>query len=146
MSIKIRQSVEADFPRLLELFKEFATFEGHPEMVSNSVELMHLEKDLLHAFVAETSADGIVGYVTYFYSYPTWKGKSMYMDDLYVVPGFRGKGLGSLLTQTLIDFAKSSGCKKLHWQVSDWNQSAIGFYESLGAKIDRNKYNCDLLF
>lgn len=145
-SIRIREAVEADFPRILELFNEFAHFEGHPEMLTNSVEQMKLEKEFFHAFVAETSDRTIVGYASWFYSYPTWIGKSLYMDDLYVAPGFRGAGLGSKLTRALIDFAKSTGCKKMHWQVSDWNEPAIRFYESLGAKIDRNKYNCDLRF
>lgn len=146
MNIKIRQVIEADYPRILELFNEFASFEKHPEMVTNSVRLMMHEKEYFNCFVAETGEKIIVGYATYFFSYPTWIGKSLYMDDLYVVPEYRGKGLGLKLTQTLIDFAEEAGCKKMHWQVSDWNHPAISFYESLGAKIDRNKYNCDLYF
>lgn len=146
MNIKIRQANEADYPRILELFKEFATFEKHPEMVTNSVELMMQEKEFFNCFVAVTGEKIIVGYATYFFSYPTWIGRSLYMDDLYVIPEYRSKGLGLKLTQTLIDFAEETGCKKMHWQVSDWNHSAISFYESLGAKIDRNKYNCDLHF
>ena len=144
MDIKIRPAKEADFTKTIELFKEFATFEKHPEMVTNSVELMIREKEYFHAFIAETEEKEIIGYATYFFSYPTWVGKSLYMDDLYVIPEYRGKGLGSKLTQTLIDFAQASNCKKMHWQVSDWNHPAIGFYESLGATIDRNKFNCDL--
>lgn len=146
MNINIRPVQESDYPRILELFKEFATFENHPEMVTNSVELMMREREYFNCFVAETDEREIVGYATYFFSYPTWIGKSLYMDDLYVVPAYRGKGLGIKLTETLIEFAKSSGCKKMHWQVSDWNEPAIRFYESLGASIDRNKYNCDLRF
>lgn len=146
MKIAIRPVEEKDFPFMIKLFKEFATFEKHPELVTNTVEQMLHEKELFHAFVAETNDKKIIGYVTYFFSYPTWIGKSLYMDDLYVVPEFRNQGLGLKLTQKLIDFAKASNCKKIHWQVSDWNQAAIGFYESLGAKIDRNKFNCDLRF
>ena len=144
MDINIRPVEETDFPRIIELFKEFATFEKHPELVSNSLELMLEEKEHFHAFVAETEKGEIVGYATWFLSYPTWIGKSLYMDDLYVVPAYRKKGLGQKLTQTLIDFAKASNCKKMHWQVSDWNVPAIGFYENIGAQIDRNKFNCDL--
>jgi GNAT superfamily N-acetyltransferase len=146
MNTRIRPVEEDDFPRILELFKEFAAFEGHPEMVSNTLELMSSEKEYFHAFIAETSEKKMIGYATYFFSYPTWVGKSLYMDDLYVVPAYRGKGVGSMLIQTLIDFAQNSGCKKMHWQVSDWNRRAVDFYESLGAEIDRNKYNCDLRF
>lgn len=144
MNIVIRPSEEKDFPQIIELFKEFATFEHHLEMVTNSVEQMLQEKEYFNAFVAITTKGKIVAYATYFFTYPTWIGKSLYMDDLYVIPDYRKQGLGQKLTQTLIDFAKETNCKKMHWQVSDWNHPAIGFYESLGAKIDRNKYNCDL--
>lgn len=145
-NITIRPAIESDFVRIIELFNEFAAFEGHAGQVTNTPELMLEEKEYFNGFVAENSNKLIVGYATYFFSYPTWAGKSLYMDDLYVIPEYRGQGLGSKLTQTLIDFARSTGCKKMHWQVSDWNQTAIAFYESLGAKIDRNKFNCDLRF
>ena len=144
MNITIRPVEENDFPRIIELIKEFATFEKHPEMVTNSVEQMFDEKEYFHAFVVENESKKLVGYATYFFSYPTWIGKSLYMDDLYIVPEYRKQGLGMKLIQTLIDFAKASSCKKMYWQVSNWNHPAISFYESLDAIIDRNKYNCDL--
>jgi GNAT superfamily N-acetyltransferase len=68
------------------------------------------------------------------------------MDDLYVKPAYRGKGIGKRLLNQVIDFAKQTGCHKLHWQVSSWNQPAIEFYQSLGATIDPVESNCDLVF
>lgn len=143
-SITIREAVAADYERILELFNEFSAFENHAGEVTNNVELMKSEADYFNALVAVNNAGIIVGYTIWFYSYPTWIGKSLYMEDLYVQPEYRGEGLGSMLIKALIKHAKSKGCKKMHWQVSDWNNTAIDFYESLGAKIDRNKYNCDL--
>jgi GNAT superfamily N-acetyltransferase len=66
------------------------------------------------------------------------------MDDLYVRPEYRGKGIGTHLVQKIISLAKASACHKLRWQVSNWNTTAIDFYKSLGASIDPVEQNCDL--
>jgi GNAT superfamily N-acetyltransferase len=144
-NIKIRAVKEEDFTFLIELFKEFAAFEKLPEKMVNSVDRMMLEKDFFHCFVAETNDKRIVGYVTYFFCYYTWIGKSLYMDDLYVKPDERGKGIGSLLINEVIGFAMKTKCHKLRWQVSNWNKPAINFYRSLGAEIDGTEQNCDLV-
>jgi len=70
----------------------------------------------------------------------------LYMDDLYVRPDFRGAGVGTKLINEVIAFAKAENCKKLRWQVSEWNQPAIDFYKSLGANVDAVESNCDLVF
>jgi GNAT superfamily N-acetyltransferase len=146
MEIQIRKAEQTDYKQIVDLFKEFATFEKHPEKMINSVEKMTREKEYFNCFVAETSDKQIVGYATYFFCYFTWSGKSLYMDDLYVKPDFRGNGLGSTLIKKVIDFAKESGCYKLHWQVSKWNNPAIEFYKSLGADIGHEQMNCNLVF
>ena len=112
----------------------------------NSVEKMLREKDLFHCFVAENAANEIVGYVTYFFGYYTWVGKSLYMDDLYVRPQYRGQGLGTRLIERVITLGKAAECYKLRWQVSAWNKPAIEFYRRLGAEIDGTEQNCDLIF
>jgi GNAT superfamily N-acetyltransferase len=145
MDVKIRSSEEADFILLLGLFKEFAAFEKQSDSVTNSVDRIIREKDFLNCFVAETSDKRIVGYATYFFTYYTWIGKCLYMDDLYVKPELRAKGIGKRLMNRVIEFAKSSNCHKLRWQVSNWNKPAVEFYNSLGAKIDDIERNCDLV-
>ncbi len=145
MEIKIRNIRESDFNQLLELFKEFAEFEKLPERMINTPERMAEEKDYLKGFVAETIDKKIVGYATCFFTYYTWIGKCLYMDDLYVKPEFRAKGIGKRLMNRVIDFARSSGCHKLRWQVSKWNSPAIEFYQKLGAEIDDIERNCDLI-
>ncbi len=145
MEITIRSSVESDFPQLIDLFKEFATFEKLPEKMINSVDRMIREKDFFNCFVAETSDQKIVGYVTWFFCYYTWIGKSLYMDDLYVKPEYRATGIGTRLIKKVIGFAKSSQCHKLRWQVSGWNTPAIDFYKKLGATTDHVEQNCDLI-
>ena len=146
MTVTIRKIDERDFLVLISLFKEFALFEKLPEKMTNSVEQMLREKEYLTGFVAVNDADEIVGYATYFFGYYTWIGKSLYMDDLYVRPDFRGAGVGTKLISEVIAFAKAENCKKLRWQVSDWYQPAIDFYKSLGANVDAVESNCDLVF
>jgi len=131
---------------LINFFKEFALFEKLPDKMINSVEQMLLEKEYLTGFVAVNSGNQIVGYVTYFFGYYTWIGKSLYMDDLYVQTDSRGLGVGTKLINEVIEFAKAENCKKLRWQVSEWNQPAIDFYKSLGANVDAVESNCDLVF
>ena len=144
--VRIRAVEETDFLQIVSLFKEFATFEKMPEQMTNSVERMSKEKNFFHCFVAETKDKKIIGYATYFFCYYTWIGKSLYMDDLYVKPEYRANGRGTKLINKVIQFAKDSECNKLRWQVSDWNKPAIDFYTHIGAKIDSNEHNCDLIF
>lgn len=145
MNIKIREAKEADFQQIVDLFKEFAEFEKLPDKMTNSEERMKKEQEYFNCYVAETDDLEIVGYVTYFFAYYTWSGKSLYMDDLYVKAGYRANRLGTRLITTVIELAKTSDCHKLRWQVSNWNKSAIDFYKSIGATIDRVEYNCDLI-
>jgi GNAT superfamily N-acetyltransferase len=145
MDIDIRSAEESDFSQILELFKEFAAFEKQPDAVTNSVDRMIKEKDHLSCFVAETNDKRIVGYATYFFTYYTWIGKCLYMDDLYVKPEYRGEGIGKRLMNRVIEFAKCSQCHKLRWQVSNWNNPAVEFYKSIGATIDDIERNCDLM-
>ena len=146
MTVTIRKIQESDYLVLISLFKEFALFEKLPEKMTNSVEQMLREKEYLTGFVAVNDEDEILGYATYFFGYYTWIGKSLYMDDLYVRPDFRGAGVGTKLIKEVIAFAKAENCKKLRWQVSEWNQPAIDFYKSLGANVDAVESNCDLVF
>ena len=142
--ITIRKGKEADFPNVIELIREFSEFQKMPEKMNNTVARMKSEKAYFHFFVAEANTSEVIGYATYFYAYFTWIGKSLYMDDLYVKPVYRGKGIGKRLMQSVFEVAKSENCKKLRWQVSEWNKPAIEFYKSMGAQVDDVELNCDL--
>lgn len=145
MKITIRQIKVDDYAELISLFTEFATFEKLPEKMTNSVDKMIAEQEYFNGFVALNDLGEIVGYVTFFYAYYTWIGKSLYMDDLYVNAKFRGHGIGTKLINEVIKCAKTTNCHKVRWQVSEWNKPAIDFYKSLGASIDNVESNCDLL-
>jgi len=145
MNITIREIKADDFTGLISLFTEFATFEKTPEKMTNTVDRMTVEQEFFNGFVALNDSEEIVGYVTHFFAYYTWIGKSLYMDDLYVKEEFRGHGVGTELINKVIEYAKTTNCQKVKWQVSEWNKPAIEFYKSLGASIDSVESNCDLL-
>jgi diamine N-acetyltransferase len=66
------------------------------------------------------------------------------LDDLYVTDAYRKQGIGKKLLEAIIDVAKKEQCKKVRWQVSNWNNNAINFYKKMGAAIDDVEINCDL--
>ncbi len=142
----IRKADENDFPQILEMIKELALFERAPDKVINSVEYMKQEKDLFGCLVVENDNSEIIAMALYFYAYFTWVGKSLYLDDLYVKPDYRGKGIGSLLLDEIYEIAKAENCKRLRWQVINWNTPAIKLYEKAGATIDNEWSNCDFDF
>jgi ribosomal protein S18 acetylase RimI-like enzyme len=143
MEITIRKANESDFEAILSLIKELATFEKAPEKVTNSVQQMQLEKDYFHCYVAENETKEIVGMALYFFAYYTWVGKSLYLDDLYVKESCRGQKIGSKLLVKIFEIAKEENCKRMRWQVLNWNTPAIEMYKKFGAEIQEEWHNCD---
>lgn len=143
MQSTIRKATEKDFPAILALIKELALFEKAPEKVTNTVEQMNREKDFFQCFVAVNSKNEIVGIALYFFAYYTWVGKSLYLDDLYITKTYRGNKIGSKLLENIFEVAKKENCKRVRWQVLDWNTPAIEMYKKCGADIDEEWYNCD---
>lgn len=142
MDISIRQATEDDFPSILALINELAVFEKAPEQVTNSVELMRKEKDFFHCFVAETSEKEVVGMALYYFVYYTWVGKSLYLDDIYVKENFRKQKIGTALLSKVFEIAREEDCKRVRWQVLNWNHPAIEMYRKCGAIIDTDWMNC----
>lgn len=145
--IKIRNATAADCARLLELIKELATYEKAPQEVTVSLE--HFTKSgfgenpVWWAFVAEE--DNIVqGFALYYIRYSTWKGQRMYLEDILVTEAMRGRGLGKLLFDKLIEEAKLKGFNGIVWQVLEWNEPAINFYKKYGAHFDAEWINCSM--
>jgi GNAT superfamily N-acetyltransferase len=135
--LRIRPISSADVPLIAQLIRELAEFEKAPE------EAVVTEEDLLRdgfcdhpkfrALVAEWE-DQPAGFALFFYNYSTWQGKhGLYLEDLFVRPAFRGRGIGKALLLHLAKRAVNEGCGRFQWQVLDWNSPAIKFYESLGA-------------
>jgi GNAT superfamily N-acetyltransferase len=145
--IIIRRAKREDCPRLLELVKELALYEKAPEQVT--VTLEHFEESgfgpnaVWWAFCAEEN--GVVqGFALYYIRYSTWKGQRMYLEDILVTEKARGKGLGKLLFDTLLEEAKQKGLGGIVWQVLEWNEPAINFYKKYKASFDPEWVNCSI--
>lgn len=142
-NIIIREANEKDFPAVLSLIKELATFEKAPDKVTNTIDQMKLEKNFFYCLVAETEEKEIVGMAICFFAYYTWVGKSLYVDDLIVKEKFRRQGIGTLLLRKIFEVARKENCKRVRWQVINWNKAAINLYKKAGAVIDNEWSNCD---
>ena len=142
MEITVRPATEDDFPAVLSLIKELAEFERATEKVTNSVEQMKQEQDLFRCFVAETGSGEIVGMALFFMAYYTWVGKSIYLDDIYVKRSLRQQKIGTALLNKVFEVAREEKCKRVRWQVLDWNEPAIAFYRKCGAEISDEWLNC----
>ena len=147
MNINIRRAVKEDCPRLLELIQELAVYEKAPDEVTVTLEHFEAsgfgEKPIWWAFVAEEN--GIVtGFALYYIRYSTWKGQRMYLEDILVTEKSRGKGLGKLLMDRLIEEAKEKRFNAIVWQVLEWNEPAINFYKKYNADFDPEWINCSI--
>lgn len=143
MNSIIQPIKESDFPELIELQKEFAIFQKTPEKFTNTLERMLTEKEFFNAFVVKEE-ETIVGFATYFYTYHSWSGKGMHLDDLYVKASHRSQNLGSQLMDKVIETAQQTGCHSLRWLVSEWNKPAIAYYKKLGTDVTHTEMNCEL--
>ncbi|MDI9320323.1 MAG: GNAT family N-acetyltransferase [Phycisphaerales bacterium] len=145
----IRRAQQEDCPAMLKLIRELALFEKAPEQVT--VSLSHFEesgfgeKPIWWAFVAEDHHK-IVGMALYYIRYSTWKGQRMYLEDIIITEAYRGKGLGSLMMERLFVEAKEKGFNGMIWQVLDWNESAIHFYQKYNPKFDAEWLNVSVDF
>ncbi|NBB22896.1 GNAT family N-acetyltransferase [Runella sp. CRIBMP] len=144
MSIVIRKGTPEDFPAIFRLIQEFAVFQKTPEKVTITLDQMLENKDLFQCLVVEIEDAQLIGFASFFLAYYSWSGKALYLDDLYVKKEFRGYQIGTQLLDRLIDYANAEQCKKVRWQVSNWNKEAIEFYKKMGAKVDDTEINCDL--
>jgi len=137
-SIKIRNAVENDSAQILTFIKGLASYEKAIDDVVAG------EKDIRESIFGLNSNvkalicsmdEKPIGFAVYFYNYSTWQGKKgLYLEDLYVLPEHRGIGAGTELLKHLAKIAVSQGCGRFEWSVLDWNEPAINFYDSIGAK------------
>jgi diamine N-acetyltransferase len=144
MNVTIRKAREQDFPAILSLIKEFSVFQKTPGKVTITLEQMIKEKDLFQCLIAETGDNEIAGFASYFFTYYSWTGKGLYLDDLYIKDAFRKQSIGKKLLDAVIRLAKDEQCKKVRWLVSGWNKNAIEFYKKMGAVVDDTDLICDL--
>jgi len=136
--LTIRPATPADVPLILGFIRELADYERDPQAaVATAADLLRDgfgPEPKFRVDIAEWSGEP-AGFALYFWNYSTWQGKpGLYLEDLFVRPRFRGKGIGKALLVHLARVAVKNNCGRLVWQVLDWNTPAIEFYKSLGAE------------
>ncbi len=141
MKFTIRSAKKEDMPRVLELIKALASFEKEANAVE--VSISDLEDDGFKTapdfkcFIAEVN-NKIEGIALIYYRYSTWKGKVLHLEDLIVSEKMRGTGIGTALLDEVVKYGNDLGVKRISWEVLDWNEPAIKFYEKKGADVKRD--------
>ena len=142
---RIRPGTEADLPDALRLIVELAVFEREPDAVVTTVESMREDgfgaDPVFGFFVAEVNNE-VVGISLFYDRYSTWRGKCLYLEDLIVNQKHRGGGIGKALFEQTLKKAREDGYRGMSWQVLDWNEPAIDFYNMYNAKIEDGWLNC----
>lgn len=138
MSLTIRRATIDDVNSILYFINQLAEYEKAPEQVKATpqklIASLFSEGATAHALLCEQHGEAI-GFAVYFFNYSTWLGQNgLYLEDLYIEPSKRGQGAGKAIMQHLAKEAITKNCGRFEWVVLDWNQSAIDFYNSIGAQ------------
>ena len=147
-NITIRKALKTDCISMLGLIQELALFEKAPQEVT--VTLQHFEESgfgknpVWWGFVAENEQKEIIAIAIYYIRYSTWKGQTMYLEDIVVTESYRRLGIGQLLLNALKQEAKEKNLPLIQGQVLEWNASAIDFYKKNNAELDAEWINCRL--
>lgn len=134
--VSIRNANEKDTPLILDFIKQLSVYEKLPNEVSANVDILKksifIEKSAKVIFILEDDKE--VGFALYFYNFSTFTGKKgLYLEDLFVLEDYRGKGYGKKLLAYLANIAVKEDCSRFEWIVLDWNTPSINFYKSFGA-------------
>ncbi|MCW3126396.1 MAG: Diamine N-acetyltransferase [Bacteroidetes bacterium] len=151
MDILIRKAEARDVADIMLLIRELAAFERAPDAVLNTEEEMLRdgfgEQPSFEAFVAEVKDTGeVVGVSLFHWAYSTWKGKYMYLDDLYVKEKMRGQSVGKMLLEAFLQYAQEQGANLVKWQVLNWNEPAIQFYKKYDVTFDNEWIDCKIYY
>jgi len=137
----VRTAVKDDMVDVIRLINELASFEKEPNAVevdeNQLIEDGFGKNKLFHCFVVEDN-NNVVGMALVYPRYSTWKGPVLHLEDLIVTEKYRGSGLGTKLLTAVVEYGHQLGVKRISWEVIDWNEDAIRFYESKGAKVMRD--------
>lgn len=144
-STRIREARETDCGDILRMIRELAEYEKLSHQVKISEEALRAdgfgENPFFHCLVAEIvpgpgelQGPSVVGFGLYYFIYSTWTGRNVYLEDIYVMPQYRGQGIGTKIIKKVAEEALHKGCSQFRLAVLDWNKKAIDLYKSLGAQ------------
>lgn len=147
MNITIRKAERNDIPAIYDLVKALAIYEKEPNAVTATLDTYYevYDDDLIDSHVAEIDHQ-IIGMSLYYMTFSTWKGKMLYLEDLYVQESYRTQGIGQRLLDAFLAEAKYKNCSMVKWQVLDWNTPAIEFYKKNEVTIETEWLNCKKIF
>ena len=141
----IRKATAHDAASLFDLITQLAVYEKLEHEVVSTPEAIGtaLQRGHAHALIAEpdgdTTAEQLLDFALYFYKYSTFTGTPvLHLEDLFVPEEWRSQGIGKALLLHVAGIARSEGCARMEWNVLDWNESAIAFYESIGGRLHRD--------
>ena len=140
--ITIRPAQEADIPAIHALVYELAVYEKEPESVETTVAeyLEDFRRGAVESHVAEMDGQ-VVGMILFFMAYSSWRGKMLYLDDFVVTESHRRYGVGQMLYDDFLEEGRRRGCRLVKWQVLDWNEPALKFYQKNEAIIETGWWN-----
>ena len=137
--LSIRPATAADVPEIVTLIRELAEYEKQPDAaVATEADLLRdgFGPDPYFRCVMAEWQGLVAGFALYFFQYSTWEGRpALYLEDLFVRPDFRKRGIGKGLLQHLAQIALERNCTRFQWECLNWNQPSLTFYESLGAEV-----------
>lgn len=139
MAVTIRPANEGDVPQILAFIRALAAYEREPDAVIATEEGLLRDgfgpTPYYHCLIADLDGRP-AGFALYFFNYSTWMGRpGIYLEDLFVPPEFRGLGIGKALLKKVAAIAVEKDCRRLQWEVLDWNTPAIDFYRAMGAEF-----------
>lgn len=145
MSLTIRDAVPTDVPEILALIRDLAVYEKEPDAaIATEADLLRDgfgPEPYFRCIMAEWDG-AVAGFALFFFQYSTWEGRpALYLEDLFVREQFRKRGIGGALFQRLAQIALERNCTRFQWECLDWNQPALEFYGSAGAKVLREWLN-----
>ena len=144
--MQLRRAGPSDAATILRFIRELAEYEKEPDAVQVDEATLRAQLSAseppFECVIAQLEVDDgdgraqrPVGFALFFHTYSTWRGRrGLYLEDLYVSPRARGRGVGRALLAELARLAVERGCARMEWSVLDWNELAIGFYQELGAR------------
>lgn len=133
-----------DIPVIYKLVIELAVFEKEPDAVTTTLDEYYSAYDagIISGHIAIHESGEIAGMTFFYDGFSTWKGKMLYLEDFFVLEKYRKLGIGKLLFEAYLDEAKSRNVKLLKWQVLDWNEIAIKFYQNYDVQIQTDWWTC----
>ncbi len=146
-NILIRKASKQDISAIFSLVEDLAEYENALDKVKVDVDyyIKEWEQNTFHAIVADKDGE-VIGTCIYYMTFSTWKGRCVYLEDFVVREQFRKHGVGQLLYNALLEESKTMDATMIRWQVLDWNNPAIKFYEKNEAIIDKEWWNCKVYF